>query len=129
MLAAKFEQKEPPPFPDPLQWHICGRNAVFMAAEGFVYLLITLLVEYIRIWRLRRSVSPKDCALEANEDEDVTKERETVANTPSAAVKLKDLTKVYKKGSKPFTAVNRLTLAIPHGQCFGLLGVNGAGIL
>ncbi|XP_013856462.1 ATP-binding cassette sub-family A member 1, partial [Austrofundulus limnaeus] len=36
-----------------------------------------------------------------------------------------DLSKVYRFGRKP--AVDRLCLGIPHSECFGLLGVNGAG--
>ncbi|KAL2294929.1 LOW QUALITY PROTEIN: hypothetical protein Nmel_018072 [Mimus melanotis] len=38
---------------------------------------------------------------------------------------LKDLTKVYRRRKAP--AVDRLCVAIPPGECFGLLGVNGAG--
>ncbi|CAI5650790.1 unnamed protein product [Oreochromis niloticus] len=36
-----------------------------------------------------------------------------------------DLSKVYKAGRKP--AVDGLCLGIPRSECFGLLGVNGAG--
>jgi ATP-binding cassette, subfamily A (ABC1), member 3 len=34
------------------------------------------------------------------------------------------LTKIYDNGK---VAVNELSLGIPPGQCFGLLGINGAG--
>jgi len=34
------------------------------------------------------------------------------------------MTKVYGNGK---VAVNNLSLGIPPGQCFGLLGINGAG--
>jgi ABC-2 type transport system ATP-binding protein len=37
----------------------------------------------------------------------------------------RDLTKVYNK----FLAVDHLNFAVKPGECFGLLGVNGAGLL
>ena len=39
------------------------------------------------------------------------------------ALLVKNLTKMFKK----HRAVNDLSFGVPHGQCFGLLGVNGAG--
>ncbi|XP_016402931.1 ATP-binding cassette sub-family A member 7-like, partial [Sinocyclocheilus rhinocerous] len=61
------------------------------------------------------------------EDEDVARERDRVKSGRAVGdiLILKDLSKVYKAGRKP--AVNRLCLGIPRGECFGLLGVNGAG--
>jgi ABC-type multidrug transport system ATPase subunit len=48
-------------------------------------------------------------------------------------VVIRDLTRVYKKkgtgSGGRFTAVDNLTLGIKSGECFGLLGVNGAGML
>lgn len=40
---------------------------------------------------------------------------------------IKDLFKVYGRGRKAKAAVNGLSLGVPKGECFGLLGVNGAG--
>lgn len=34
-----------------------------------------------------------------------------------------------KRNSNGFMAVNDLTFGVPKGECFGLLGVNGAGLL
>ncbi|PKU34257.1 hypothetical protein llap_15438 [Limosa lapponica baueri] len=89
------------------------------------------------------------------EDQDVARERARVASTPPQGhlLLLKDLTKVYRRRRAP--AVDRLCVAVPPGevsagrpdrrtdstvgmagaaitpvcapQCFGLLGVNGAG--
>ena len=44
-------------------------------------------------------------------------------------LRIKKLTKVFKQkgGSGNFTAVNGVSLSVPKGECFGLLGVNGAG--
>jgi ABC-2 type transport system ATP-binding protein len=43
---------------------------------------------------------------------------------PSAAIEIRDLTKVYKGGKK---ALDSISLSIPRGQIYGLLGPNGAG--
>ena len=47
-------------------------------------------------------------------------------------IRLVNLTKVFKKVKKfkikKHAAVNNLSLGINKGECFGLIGVNGAGI-
>ncbi|CAN7993624.1 unnamed protein product [Ixodes hexagonus] len=69
-------------------------------------------------------------ALNLEEDEDVRNERRRALNerTSTDALCLMNLTKVYhaRKLGKHL-AVDRLCLKIPKGECFGLLGVNGAG--
>ena len=44
-------------------------------------------------------------------------------------LRIKRLTKVFKQkgASGHFMAVNGVSLSVPKGECFGLLGVNGAG--
>ena len=44
-------------------------------------------------------------------------------------LRIKKLTKLFqqKGGSGTFTAVDGISLSVPKGECFGLLGVNGAG--
>jgi ABC-type multidrug transport system fused ATPase/permease subunit len=60
------------------------------------------------------------------EDEDVAAEHQRVAagEANTDVIVLDKLTKVYDNGK---VAVNNLSLGIPPGQCFGLLGINGAG--
>lgn len=57
-------------------------------------------------------------------------ERAGVPSYPSyvpAAIGLHDLSRTFGRGKKRFTAVSQLTLEVPQGQVFGLLGPNGSG--
>jgi ABC-2 type transport system ATP-binding protein len=47
--------------------------------------------------------------------------------SPLLAIALNDVSKVFGSGKKQFTAVDRLSLQVPQGQVFGLLGPNGSG--
>uniref|UniRef100_A0A671VLC0 P-type phospholipid transporter n=1 Tax=Sparus aurata TaxID=8175 RepID=A0A671VLC0_SPAAU len=112
---------------DPLQWDFVGKNLFAMAAEGVIFFIFTILLQYkffirFRPWWVEPEMPPL-----GPEDEDVARERERVINgkAQSDILTMIDLSKVYKAGRKP--AVDRLCLGIPRGECFGLLGVNGAG--
>ncbi|KAG1677981.1 ATP-binding cassette sub-family A member 2 [Nymphon striatum] len=65
-----------------------------------------------------------------DEDEDLKNERRRVmrGKTRNDLLVIKEITKVYstRKLGKNL-AVNKLCLGVPEGECFGLLGVNGAG--
>ena len=58
------------------------------------------------------------------EDDDVLVEQDRVLSggANSDLIVLSQLSKTYSNGKK---AVNNLSLGIPHGECFGLLGING----
>jgi ATP-binding cassette, subfamily A (ABC1), member 3 len=44
------------------------------------------------------------------------------------AIKVTDLRKIYSSWfGRPFPAVERVSFAVDYGECFALLGVNGAG--
>ena len=61
------------------------------------------------------------------DDLDVSAENKRVfsGQADNELIILKGLTKRYPNGK---LAVDHMWLGIPHGQCFGLLGVNGAGM-
>ena len=71
-----------------------------------------------------RRVAPAD----ENEDEDITQEKQRLLTSEeecdNSVVLLKDMKKVYYTGKY---AVKGVSLGIPNGECFGLLGINGAG--
>uniref|UniRef100_A0A673X702 P-type phospholipid transporter n=1 Tax=Salmo trutta TaxID=8032 RepID=A0A673X702_SALTR len=113
---------------DPLEWDFVGKNLFAMAVEGVVFFLFTILLQY----KFFVNLKPMPCSEPelpplGPEDEDIARERERVKSGKAQAdiLTMMDLSKVYKAGKKP--AVDRLCLGIPRGECFGLLGVNGAG--
>uniref|UniRef100_A0A8C2XHM9 P-type phospholipid transporter n=1 Tax=Cyclopterus lumpus TaxID=8103 RepID=A0A8C2XHM9_CYCLU len=112
---------------NPLQWDAIGKNLFAMAAEGLIFFIFTILLQYKFFIRLRSWWAEPEMSPLGPEDEDVNRERERVksGNAQSDILSMIDLSKVYKSGRKP--AVDRLCLGIPRGECFGLLGVNGAG--
>ncbi|KAM6231600.1 phospholipid-transporting ATPase ABCA7 [Spheniscus humboldti] len=124
-MADAFERFGDKYFVSPLSWDLAGKNMFAMAVEGIIFFLFTLLLQYRFFLRL----GPRALQLPSlgEEDQDVARERARVGSTPphSHLLLLKDLTKVYRRRKAP--AVDRLCMAIPPGECFGLLGVNGAG--
>uniref|UniRef100_A0A672UYN6 P-type phospholipid transporter n=1 Tax=Strigops habroptila TaxID=2489341 RepID=A0A672UYN6_STRHB len=112
-------------FVSPLSWDLVGRNLFAMAVEGVVFFLITVLIQY-RFFIRPRPVYAKLPPVN-DEDEDVTRERQRIISGggQSDILEIKELTKIYRMKRKP--AVDRICVGIPPGECFGLLGVNGAG--
>uniref|UniRef100_A0A672MVA1 P-type phospholipid transporter n=1 Tax=Sinocyclocheilus grahami TaxID=75366 RepID=A0A672MVA1_SINGR len=112
-------------FRSPLAWDMVGKNLFAMAVEGVIFFCITVLIQY-RFCIKARPVSTKLKPI-GEEDEDVARERQRILSGGGHTdiLELKQLTKVYKRKQKP--AVDRLCVGIPPGECFGLLGVNGAG--
>ena len=115
----------------PFAWDLVTRNLVAMGLSGFAFFLITLLCEFGVIRFCCRKKKCRDYRTESSpdEDRDVAEERQRVLSTPigdQTVLRLSNLTKVFNKPQKHL-AVNRLCLDVIRGECFGLLGVNGAG--
>ena len=114
---------------------------LFLAAQGLFYFGCLFLIESLLLQRLVYVVSgPVDLERQrqrlamlfsshVTEDYDVAKERQRITETPlqvlleSDALVVNELTKNYGD----ILAVDRLSFGIPRGECFGLLGINGAG--
>ncbi|XP_042553053.1 phospholipid-transporting ATPase ABCA7 [Dipodomys spectabilis] len=124
-MADAFERLGDRQFQSPLRWEVVGKNLLAMVVQGPLFLLFTLFLQH----RSRLLPQPKVRLLPplGEEDEDVARERKRVikGSTEGDVLVLKELTKVYHGQKMP--AVDRLCLGIPPGECFGLLGVNGAG--
>ncbi|XP_055936833.1 phospholipid-transporting ATPase ABCA1-like [Argiope bruennichi] len=116
----------------------CGRDVFALAIAGLAYLAILFLVEYFVNSYIFRAIRYKVSELYVDkylprdivEDSDVLQEEERVHNliveksgSGEEALSVRVLTKVFK----PCCAVNQLSFSIRKQECFGLLGVNGAG--
>jgi ABC-type multidrug transport system ATPase subunit len=122
------------PGPFSLNIDSVGRNILAMAVSGFVFFILTLLIEY-------KFFLPKlVCKAKINkfivekrdgEDEDVARERKRIVRgrARNSVLRLDNLTKVYNSwfSTSKVLAVDGLSLGVAKGECFGLLGVNGAG--
>ncbi|PWA21189.1 hypothetical protein CCH79_00009352 [Gambusia affinis] len=126
-LADAFQRLGSKPTLDPFQWDFVGKNLFAMAAEGVIFFIFTILLQYKFFIHFRPWWNDPQLPPLGPEDEDVARERVRVKSgkAHSDILTMIDLSKVYKAGKKP--AVNRLCLGIPRSECFGLLGVNGAG--
>lgn len=115
-------------------------DILFLAWESVVYLWLAIQIDIwstnpsiVSIWKKLTGClcciggrSPeRDITRALAEDSDVLAEEERVATggANNDIIVIDKLTKIYDNGKK---AVNSLSLGIPPGQVFGLLGVNGA---
>jgi ATP-binding cassette, subfamily A (ABC1), member 3 len=116
--------------------NVAGGDILFLGIFGFIYFFLIFVIEYVKskgnilaIFSRERDIPyvPKPY------DNDVEREmREVEASQPEDySVRVKDLRKVYMlgllPGSKYKVAVDRVSFGIKNGECFTLLGVNGAG--
>ena len=61
-------------------------------------------------------------------DLDVVQEEVRVAATTTDVIRVHDFRKAYTTLlGEPFLAVERISFGLDYGECFALLGVNGAG--
>ncbi|WAR31434.1 ABCA2-like protein [Mya arenaria] len=104
-----------------MTWKIAGKRLVAMVVMGMVSFAVTLLIEYKLFCRTRVKSYPANRIIP---DEDVDVEFERRRTMTSSA----DNDVVYhKRRGGSVKAVDNLTFSVPRGECFGLLGVNGAG--
>eukprot|EP00038_Savillea_parva_P008022 m.174117 g.174117 ORF g.174117 m.174117 type:complete len:1815 (+) comp13791_c0_seq1:54-5498(+) len=122
--------------------------SLFLQAAGYMVLLVLIELNIVtRIVKLveetldfealfapPKRVTSADENEGRGEDSDVVAERQRVAmadghRRDGDIVIVKDLTKVYKMPwcSGEVEAVQGLSMGVGRGECFGLLGVNGAG--
>ncbi|XP_051046373.1 glucosylceramide transporter ABCA12 [Phodopus roborovskii] len=109
-----------------------GAMFVALVSQGTMFFLLRLLINEWLIKKLRlffRKFVSSPIMETVDEDEDVRTERLRVESGAAEfdLVQLHHLTKTYQLIHKKIIAVNNISLGIPAGECFGLLGVNGAG--
>jgi ATP-binding cassette, subfamily A (ABC1), member 3 len=131
--------------PDISAWKssVLGLEVLCLAIQSVVYFVLAVKLdqwstnpEMMSLWKriiniicckcLKSQSNDPDIQYETPDDSDVVSEEERVLSgeANNDLIVLNQLTKVYDNGKK---AVNNVSLGIPPGQCFGLLGINGAG--
>uniref|UniRef100_A0A915KZX7 ABC transporter domain-containing protein n=1 Tax=Romanomermis culicivorax TaxID=13658 RepID=A0A915KZX7_ROMCU len=134
---------------DPFAWKFLGRNMLSLFIEGTLAFILVLFIENYK-WKAQRTemLHERNVSQQSEEDDDVKNERIFVMGPKStqSAIRIVNLTKEYQtsnilkriicctcckrttgENSSLFRAVDRLCFTVQNGECFGLLGVNGAG--
>ncbi|XP_033375250.1 ATP-binding cassette sub-family A member 13 [Parus major] len=115
----------------PFEMDFLGWIFVEMSLQGTLLLLLRLFLHWDLLWKTRGhcSVNSMDGMESPSEDADVETERQRLfsGRTGNDVLLLYNLRKCYGGFSKKNTAVENISLGISRGECFGLLGTNGAG--
>ncbi|KAM5131749.1 LOW QUALITY PROTEIN: ATP-binding cassette sub-family A member 17-like [Callospermophilus lateralis] len=117
-----------------------GKYLAALAISGPLYIILLFLVE-TKVFRrlearisnffLKQKLARLLAAASVPEDQDVEEEAKTVRTYLETLQKtnpliVKEVSKVYIK-KVPLLAVNKVSFTVQAKECFGLLGINGAG--
>ncbi|KFV86259.1 ATP-binding cassette sub-family A member 13, partial [Struthio camelus australis] len=121
----------------PFEMNFLGWIFVEMALQGTVLLLLRIFLHWDLLRKTRafvvifyfRGQCSVSSMVNTSEDTDVEMERQRLfgGRTSNDILLLYNLRKCYGGFSKKNAAVENISLGIPRGECFGLLGTNGAG--
>ena len=91
---------------NPFSWTVAGRNMAALGSEAIIFFLLNLAWEVL-----------------------MDRRRPKVAEEGGEGVVLRvdQVSKVYHSLANKFTALSDFNLSISRGECFGLIGLNGAG--
>lgn len=121
---------------DLLGWDVAGKDIATLFVSAPCYFLAAVLIDYLLHSPLAAAGKYFDPNRQATnitdeDDGDVTEEAKRVASGIDAAadvIRLEDLWKVYRTPEGfPKVAVRGLSFGLRLGECFGFLGINGAG--
>lgn len=104
-------------------------HTLILIGQILIYFILLVVIDTCRLPSMSGCLHGKIKPSE-EEDDDVVDERRRLVemneeDKQNQALVVENLSKWYFFRSIP--AVNRLTFAVPHRQCFGLLGFNGSG--
>ena len=123
---------------------VLAYDVIFMILQTIAYIALAIFLDigstnpsfmagwqsFVRIltcrWMCPSEGMAMDISVALPDDDDVVAEQERVlaGEANDDLIVINQLTKVYSTGK---VAVNNISLGIPHGEVFGLLGINGAG--
>ncbi|XP_031638209.1 ATP-binding cassette sub-family A member 3-like, partial [Contarinia nasturtii] len=102
------------------------RNLTYLVIVGVVSFGILAAIELSKSFEILKN---KTQSLNINDiDDDVLKEKQNVDAMTKAELRVTNLVlRKLTKNYSGFVAVNKMSIAVKRAECFGLLGVNGAG--
>ena len=116
---------------------LIGGNVLILCVHFVLWLFVLLMIEngvfncFGRIINiLSKNKIPPKTSEELMQDEDVIEEEERVElmQPSNLKVRVNKFRKVYPSlFRKPVMAVERTSFGLEYGECFALLGINGAG--
>lgn len=124
-------------YPNLFEWNMTLKYIIFMLVVGVIFFVIALIIQFrlLRKIGLKKELRRQEEFLtefnKENEDEDydVKKERERVtsgeAKNDGDLLIVNNVSKIYEGAPTP--SVNHVCVGVKRGECFGLLGLNGAG--
>jgi len=107
-----------------------GGDALILVLHFFIDTAILIAIEKDLFSCLKnlglKKVPPRNESLVL--DPDVVAEEERVRQNHTDVIRVADFRKAYTTPlGEPFLAVERISFGLDYGECFALLGVNGAG--
>ncbi|XP_053122131.1 ATP-binding cassette sub-family A member 13 [Hemicordylus capensis] len=113
----------------PFEMDFLGWIFTEMALQGTFLLFLRILLHWDLLQKPRGHSYITNATVLTSEDTDVELERNRVfgGKTNNDILLLYNLRKSYRGFNKRNIAVKDISLGIQRGECFGLLGVNGAG--
>jgi ABC-type multidrug transport system ATPase subunit len=112
---------------------ILGEILVALAISAVLHMGLLFLLESWTLWKAQLAPVPpvsKMPQLSTDTDVDVLAEKERLRQGSDDCIQTHEVTKVFQtktNGNRTKVAVDSLSLGVPAGQIFGLLGHNGAG--
>jgi ABC-type glutathione transport system ATPase component len=108
-----------------------GGDAVILACHFVIDTLILIAIEMELFSCIKKLFLRDPPPRQQNMvlDKDVTDEEERVRKNTGDVIRVSDFRKAYQTalGGTSFLAVERISFGLDYGECFALLGVNGAG--
>ncbi|XP_059086217.1 retinal-specific phospholipid-transporting ATPase ABCA4-like [Tigriopus californicus] len=129
-------------YKSPFSFDVIGLNILILCLETFFFFGLNLVVEYKLLAGWWTSPVPQEDLEMTHEDSDVKMERHRVESQVGTGgdhsslglprvrpdlLRITHLSKAFGSANQTKLAVNNVSVGIKYGECFGWIGLNGAG--